>query len=124
MRPWSFSMIGSLGRRATGARNVFERGETAFRRGALAAVLRAVRRHAAGGEFVEDPLQLLRIEVLVEVVVDLHHRPVRAVAEALALDQREQAVLGGFLEADAELLLAGLGHLVGAAQPARRGAAD
>src|SRR5688500_4320892 len=104
MRSWSFSMIGSLGRRASWALYVFERGGTAFRLGALAPGLRAERRHAAGGELVEDPLQLLRIEVLVEVVVDLDHRRIRAAAEALDLDQREQPVLGGLLEADAELL--------------------
>src|SRR5262245_18869793 len=124
MRSGSFSMIGSLGRRAARARDVLERGRTAFGLGALAPGLRAVRRHASGAELVEDPLQLLRIEVLVEVVVDLHHRRVRAAAEALNLDQREQADLDGLLEADAEFLLAGLGHLVGAAQPAGRGAAD
>src|SRR5678815_2206011 len=116
MRSWSFSM-GSLCRS-------FARGRAAFRLGADAPGLRAVFRHASGGELVEDPLQFLRIEVLVEVVVDLHHRRVRAAAETLDLDQREQAVLGGLLEADAELLLAGLGHLVCPAQPAWRGAAD
>src|SRR5687768_13741276 len=100
-------MIGSLSWRARArwvlALDVFERGRATFRLGAFAAGLRAVRRHAAGGELVEDPLQLLRIEVFIEIIVDLHHRRIRAAAQALDLDQREQAVLRGLLEADAEL---------------------
>src|SRR5215813_7379043 len=124
MRSWSFNIGASLSRRAARALDVFERGRSAVGRRALTSSLRAVWRYAPRGQLVQDPLQLLRVEVLVEVVVDLHDRRVHAAAEAFHLDQREQPVLGGLLEADAELLLARLGHLIGAAQPAWRRAAD
>src|SRR3546814_1323650 len=63
-------------------------------------------------------------DLLVVEVVDLRHRRVGAGAEALDLDDREQPVGGHLAQADAELLLAGLGDAVRAAQPAGRGAAN
>src|SRR5579871_206353 len=90
----------------------------------LAAGLRAWCRLLAAGEPVDDRLQLRRIQVLVEIVVDLDHWRVDAATQALDLDQGEVPVGCGFLEADPEFAPAGLGQLVGAAQPAGRGPAN
>jgi hypothetical protein len=70
-----------------------------------------------------ERLHRILVEVLVVVVVDLHHRRVDAGAEAFDLDQGEQPVLGGAADADAAFLADRLLERVGAAQPARRGAA-
>src|SRR5437867_6543779 len=104
MRSWSFNISASLRRCAAGTRNACQRRRAALGRRALPAGLRPEGGLAAGGEFIQQPLQLLGVEILVEVVVDLHHRRVDAGAEALHFDQRKQTVLGGFLETDTELL--------------------
>src|SRR5271155_1695843 len=99
MRSPSFSILSILaqkgGRPADGCRT-------------LAADLGAGRRLLAAGEPVDDRLQLRRVQVLVEIIVDLDHGRVDATAQAFDLDQSEVAVGRRFLEADPELAPAGL----------------
>lgn len=73
---------------------------------------------AAGGAGPQGVEQLnggLWGEVLVVVVVDLDHGGVDAGAEALNLDEGEEAVGGGLSLLDSEVLLDGLDDDVGAA---------
>src|SRR3546814_13493708 len=60
--------------------------------------LRADLRLLAAGERIEQRLHPGGIEILVEIVVDLHHRRVDAGAEAFDLDPGEQAVGRGLLD--------------------------
>ncbi len=55
---------------------------------------------------VEDLVDALGGEVLVVLLVDLHHRRRAAAREALGRAQRDLAVGRGLARADAELLLA------------------
>ena len=81
---------------------------------ALAAPQRLEQRHGA-----------VVVEVLVVVVVHLEDRRVHAAAEALHLGQGEHAVRAGLAIAlEVPGVLAGAQHLVRAAQPAGRRAAD
>src|SRR4030067_975149 len=80
------------------------------------------RAFAAGGR-VEYRFQPPRVQVLEEVVVDLHDRRVHAGAETFDLDEREQAVRAALAHPDAELSPAGLRQLLGPAAPPRCGAA-
>lgn len=57
------------------------------------------------------------------IVVDRHHGGVYTGAQALHLRDGELLILGGLTNSNAELFLAGLEDLVGAAQPAGRGGA-
>src|ERR1700674_90920 len=99
-----------------------QRGRPADRRRQLAIDLRTGLRRLAGGERVENLRETLRRQVLVVVVVDLHHRRVDAGTEALDLHPREFAV-GSHLVFVADAAAADLLERVRAAQLARRGAA-
>src|SRR5947209_20379320 len=59
--------------------------QSADRLGRDAAGLRTCLHLAAGGEIIEQLLEILRREVLVIILVDLHHRRVAAGPEALDL---------------------------------------
>src|SRR6185437_13674624 len=110
--------------RALRESHILECLRSAFRRGALAMLDRADGRLAALRQRVEQRLGREPVEVLVEIVVDLNDRCVDASAETFDLDQRELAVAGRLVHADAELFLARLHDLVRAAQPAWRRGAD
>ena len=100
-----------------------QRGQAADRLGRRAPGLRALDDGAPGDEIVEQLREILRVEVFVIVIVDLHHRRVAAGAEALDLDPGKRAVSGDMvLHADA--LLADFLDVVGAAQHAGRRAAE
>src|SRR5215475_5278243 len=91
IRSWSRSMLfAALRRLVQGLR-------AAHRRAALATDLRADRRALATGQRIEHRLEPRRIEILEEIVVDLDDRGIDAGAQALDLDQREQAVGGALL---------------------------
>src|SRR5579859_3809921 len=75
------------------------------RLGGLAALERFDHLHGAAG-----------VEIFVEIVADPDHRRIDAGAEAFDLGQREFAVGGGFADADAQFLLAGVDDVVRAAQ--------
>lgn len=72
------------------------------------------------GHLSENPLNITSYIV---IVVDRHHGGIHTGAQALHLRDGELLILGGLTDTDAELLLAGLEDLVGAAQPAGRGGA-
>src|SRR5207249_1742026 len=74
-------------------------------------------------KLVEQLFERLRRQVLVIVGVDLHHRGVDARAQALDLDPRELAV-GGNVVLLADAPPADRLEVLGAAQHARRGAAQ
>ncbi len=86
LRPARRAAVGLVERR------IGQRGRPADRRRELPVDLRARLRDTAGGELVEDAAEALRRQVLVEIVVDLHHRGVDAGAQALDLDPRKLAV--------------------------------
>jgi hypothetical protein len=77
----------------------------------------------------QRPQQLhggLRRQILIIVIIDLHHRRIDTSTQTLDLQQTEHAVLGHVPTVNAELLFDGLHDLVtaAAAQHARRGGAD
>ena len=76
------------------------------------------------GEAVEHLLEAFRGQVLVGVVPDQHHRRVHAGAEALDLLPGEIAVRRDVQRIVVDALVADLEQRLGAAQHARRGAAD
>ena len=80
---------------------------------------RAGLRFFARFEVLQDGLRAVVVEVLVKVVVDPEDRRIGAGAQAFELAKEELAVLGALADADAELVLAGAHHVVGAAEPAR-----
>src|SRR5215467_10046902 len=67
---------------------------------------------------VEQGLRCRRVEIFVEVVVDLQNRRVDAGPQTFDLDQGEKTVGGGVPNADTELAATGANDLVGTAQPA------
>ena len=79
---------------------------------------------AAFGVAGQDPVHLCRREVFVKIVVDLDSGRPAAGADALDLFEREEAVGGNSLVADAELCLAVVEDLVAAAQHAGDVGAD
>lgn len=87
-----------------------------------AAVLRPPLGLLATLQGVEDLDHRLRRQVLVDVIVDLDHRRVRARTETLHLDHGELLVLGRVADGDAQPLLDRLEHRGGAtaAKHARR----
>ena len=106
-------------------RRQIEKGRrAAVGRGALPPGRRARLRLLAAAQCCQQSLHRRRVEIRVEVVVDLDHRRIGAGAQALDLHHGELAVGGHFLEADAELALAGVAEIIGAAQPAGGGPAD
>src|SRR5215510_4740778 len=100
-----------------------QRGGAADRRRELAVDLRTRLGRAPGGKLVEDLGKAFRREVLVEIVVDLHHRSVDAGAQALDLDPRELPI-GRDMHLLADAIAAHLLEVIGAAQLAWRGAAE
>src|SRR5262245_6011969 len=120
MRSSSRSMLLPRSLRTAG----FQRRRAAHGRRILPAGLRTDRRLFAPRQTIQQRLQLRRIQVLIEVVIDLNHRRIDAPAQTLDLDQGELAVGCALLEADAQFLLAGLGQVIRTAQPAGRSPAD
>src|SRR5690242_294251 len=98
-----------------------ERRSPADRRRKLPIDLRARLHLLAGREIVENLSEALGREVLVIIVVDLRHRGVDAGPETLNLDPGELAIAGD-LALVSDALSADLFKIVGAAQPAWRGA--
>src|SRR5262245_33423301 len=95
-------------------------GGTARRTRCLAPGLRAGLRRLAFLQTVEQPLEQLRIEILVRVLADLHDGSVGAAAEALDLFPREAAVARQLARVLGDLFLADFDQRLGAAQHARR----
>src|SRR6476659_4473249 len=93
-----------------------QRRGTTDRRRCLSVDLRSRFRRLAAPERVEDLGDRGLVEILVEIVVDLHDRCVHAAAKALdLLDTKDLAI---------SRMLAGLHHGFRSAQPARRRGAD
>src|SRR6185312_807822 len=103
---------------------VLQRQRPTFGRRGLALLGRAGRRRLTALQCLDQPLGRWRVEVLVEIVVDLDDRRVDAGAQTLDLGQRELAVRRGLADGDAEPLLASRDDLFGAPEPARRRRAD
>src|SRR5215469_6208131 len=89
----------------------------------MAIDLRPGLRRAAGREFVENAGQRFRRQVLVIIGIDLHHRRVDAGGQTFHLGPREGAV-GGHLVRATDPIVQQFLERVGAAQHARRGAAE
>ena len=89
----------------------------------MAIDLRTRLRRAAGREIVENARQRLRRQVLVVIGIDLHHRRIDACAQALDLGPGESAV-GGHLILVTDRVMQYFLERVGAAQHARRRAAE
>src|SRR5262245_5998974 len=75
-------------------------------------------------DLVDDPVERLDREVLVELVVDLHHRRLAAGGQALGGLERELAVLAGLVQAASEALLQVPLQLPPAPQVTRQRATD
>jgi hypothetical protein len=78
-----------------------ERGKASKRFGRQPSAPRALLGLLAGLELVDDVLDVLVGQVLVEVVIDLHHRRVHARTQTLHLGQREQPIVGRVTRFDA-----------------------
>src|SRR6516164_1253959 len=81
---------------------------------------RTWRRRTPFAQRVEQRLRSRRVEIFVEIVVDLQDRRVDAGPQTFDLDQGEKTVGGGVPNADTELVATGANDLVGTAQPAGR----
>src|SRR5579863_6025126 len=135
MRSLSSSMIGlpgisvwtAAGPPATSGRascGFFQRSRAAHGSGELAVDLRPGLGRTAGGKSIQHLAEALLGQILKGVLPDQHHRGVHAGAKTLDFLPAEIAILGqmeGFVVNPA---LANIDDVAGAAQPARRGAAD
>src|SRR6478672_232402 len=90
----------------------------------LTAVLRSRLRRVAGGKAVQHLAEAFLGQILVGILPDQHHRRVHAGAKALDFFPAEIAILGQMKGFVMDAALAHLDDIAGAAQPARRGAAD
>src|SRR5258706_6981799 len=101
-----------------------QRGRSTLGRRELTAVLRSRLRKIAGSKAVQHLAKTFLGQVLVGVLPDQHHRRVHAGAKALDFFPAEIAILGEMKGIVMDAVLAHLDEIAGAAQPARRGAAD
>src|ERR1700722_18576614 len=115
------SRLATFGR---ASRGFLQRGRSAPWRGELTAILRPGLRKIAGGKAVQHLAEVFLAQVLVGITPDQHHRRVDARAKALDLFPAEIAILGEMEGFVMDAALAHLDNVTGAAQPARRGAAD
>src|SRR3984957_12369152 len=90
----------------------------------LTVILRPGLWKVAGSEAIQHLAEVLLGQIFVSVLPDQHHRRVHAGAKALDFFPAEIAVLGQMKGLVMNPALAHLDDLGGAAQPARRGAAD
>src|SRR6476661_6357641 len=123
MRSESLSMRRALNLLRLVERGIDQRGPTSKRLGGMPAILRARLHLAALAQVDENLLEALRRQVLVVVLVDLHHWRIDASAKALDLDPGEHPILGD-VAGLADQLAAGVFQRFGAAQQAGRGAAE
>src|SRR3954451_9676745 len=101
-----------------------QRRRYAHRSRELTVDLRSRLRRIAGRDTVEHLAEVLLGQILVGVLPDQHHRRVHAGAQALDLFPAEIAVLRQMEGIVMDAALAYLDDVLGAAQAARRGAAD
>src|ERR1700722_2965500 len=101
-----------------------QRGRPADGSGELTVVLRPWLRQVAGGKTVQHLAKALLVQILKGILPDQHHRRVHAGAKTFDLFPAEIAVLGQMEGIVVDPALANLDDISGAAQPARRGAAN
>src|ERR1019366_10335261 len=101
-----------------------QRGRSTDRRGELAHDLRSRLRRIAGGKAVQHLAEAFLGQILVGILPDQNHRRIDAGAETLDLFPAEIAILGKMKGIVMDAALADVDDIAGAAQPARRGAAD
>src|SRR5712675_704770 len=101
-----------------------QRGLPAHRRRELALDLRPRLQWLAGSKAVQHLAETFLGQILVGILPDQDHRRVHAGAETLDFFPAEIAILGQMKGIVMDAALAHLDDLAGAAQPARRGAAD
>src|ERR1700688_2380590 len=103
---------------------LLQRGRPAHGGGELTSVLWSGFWRVAGGKAVQHLAKTFFGQILVGILPDQDHRGIDAGAEALDLFPAETAVLGEVKGIMMDPALAHLDDIAGAAQPARRGAAD
>src|SRR5712671_7351697 len=103
---------------------LFQCGRSAQWSRELTAILWSWLRSVAGGKAVQHLAEAFLGQILVGILPDQHHRRVHAGAKALDFFPAEIPVLGWMKGIVVDPALAHLDDIAGAAQPARRGAAD
>src|SRR5882724_13686908 len=101
-----------------------QRSRSTDRRGELTAVLRSRLRKIAGGKAVKHLAEAFLGQILVGILPDQNHRRIDAGAKTLDFFPAEIAVLGQMEGIVMDAALAHFDDVFGAAQTARRGAAD
>src|SRR6266403_4560594 len=107
-----------------GSCEFLQRGRSAHWSRELSAILRSWFRSLAGGKAVQHLAEAFLGQILVGILPDQHHRRVHAGAKTLDFFPAEIAILGQMKGIVMDAALAHLDDIAGAAQPARRGAAD
>src|SRR6478609_2957186 len=102
----------------------FQRGRSTHGSRELSAILWSRLWSVAGGKAVQHLAEAFPCQILVGILPDQHHRRVYAGAKALDFLPAEIPVLGKMKGFVVDPALAYLDDIIGAAQPARRGAAD
>src|SRR3954463_3354472 len=104
--------------------DLLQRGRPTSRRRELTAVLRTGLGRIARSKAIEHLAEAFLRQILIGVLADQHHRRIHAGTEALHLFPAEIAVLGLMEGLVMDAVLADVDQILGAAQAARRGAAD
>src|SRR6478735_11884573 len=104
--------------------DLLQRGRPTGRRRELAAVLRTGLGRIARSKAIEHLAEAFLGQILIGVLADQYHRRVHAGTEALHLFPAEIAVLVQMEGLVMDAVLADVDQILGAAQAARRGAAD